>query len=461
MDDLFMIGAAVEIFRGGDLRNPWLVGQLFPSSYYFSQLPLHSWLLAAWLRLCGLGVWPMLSFISLCLVATACALRALFRTVAVRIPLTFAFLITAVPMMQNGLRPEVLGLVWVILGAAMRGRSTFSRYIAASCFGLALLSAARMLPLVVTLVPFTVYRDLDEPGANPTRWWLSRLVRNYGIPWLLAAASLVVLLLCLVGFHILEFWRVFCLTANARIAPFHLRNFGNAPAWLSLAITVVTTLVLGGKPGNARQKALILALVAAALLMFCSGTGLWQLFFFTWLVAAGLLVARTVDGQKWRHLIIGTAALIVMVPLDYSAPLVDVLAGAARKAERPPREAFAMLRARIYAQNANRIRIDSGAARYVFAYDLPAGTLDFSFSEPFPGQAPDDRKAQADGEIWCVSRYPFRHGRSDIVPPLDGPRLLPREAFRYDHILDAIYLYGGDFGNRGMVLTARGLVPLR
>src|SRR5208283_4171360 len=118
IDDLFYCGAALNMAGGGDLSNPllaWYPGQLF-----FYAPPVHSYVLAGWLKFFGISAAALTGFQVTMYFSMAAAVIAILRKNEspgwlewlVPLVVTAAFL-------SSGLRPEPLAAALTMAGFAM------------------------------------------------------------------------------------------------------------------------------------------------------------------------------------------------------------------------------------------------------------------------------------------------------------------------------------------------------
>ena len=120
VDDLFYTGAGINLAQGGDLSNPLLARQEFPSHFFFVYPPLHSYLLAGWLKIFGINALSMTAFVSLMYFITAAATIAiLWRHKA---PLWLEWLAplgVSASLLTVGLRSEPLSIALTMAGFAI------------------------------------------------------------------------------------------------------------------------------------------------------------------------------------------------------------------------------------------------------------------------------------------------------------------------------------------------------
>src|SRR5580704_5304679 len=120
VDDLFYTGAAMNMAQGGDFSNPMLARQEFPSHYFFVYPPLHSHLLAGWLKVFGVNALAMTAFPMLLYFIAAIAAIAILRKHAAPVWLEWlAPLGVSTSLLATGLRSEPLAIALTMAGFAL------------------------------------------------------------------------------------------------------------------------------------------------------------------------------------------------------------------------------------------------------------------------------------------------------------------------------------------------------
>src|SRR5277367_424148 len=79
IDDLFYCGAGLNLAGGGDFSNPLLERQHFPSHYFFLYPPIHSYAIAGWMKMFGIGARSLTGFQNLMYFLTAATTIAILR----------------------------------------------------------------------------------------------------------------------------------------------------------------------------------------------------------------------------------------------------------------------------------------------------------------------------------------------------------------------------------------------
>ncbi len=119
MDDLFYAGAGLNLAAGGDFSNPYLAGQEFPSHYFFVYTPLHSYVLAGWLKVFGISTASMTGFQGVMFFVIAASTLFLLRRHEA--PAWLEWLVplgVCAAFLRGGLRVEALATALTMAGFA-------------------------------------------------------------------------------------------------------------------------------------------------------------------------------------------------------------------------------------------------------------------------------------------------------------------------------------------------------
>jgi len=385
-DDIFFTGAAIELSRGGSLTNPYIPSwnSSYATSYFFFQPPLHSYVLAGWLRLVGISTVSMLSFqwivSGISAISYGVVLRRFHVPTAVVLLSGWLFLVA---LLGRGLRYEPLafGLLWSGLAVFRSG------YFLRELGGLTLLgcsciaspmSALFAAPLLLTLL-------LLPQEAGP-RFPRRRL-------WALSVAGLAAFVITfllfgvLISFHFQEFMRVFFTHAQ------------NAQAQNRVSVAGLAGMFLGGwsKVITLPTYLLWVALLCVGLIrplrrehrLFLIGSAL---------AVGGYIIQYPIRGFHFAYpiawlgilLIVSTrqrpGALFVLASLVFAgscAPSIVALCFQRREASMNHQD----VRSRVAALDPKLpLAIDSVASRYIFDYRLPPQAISWEFRYPPVGE---------------------------------------------------------------------------
>jgi hypothetical protein len=387
VDDLFYAGAGLNLGSGGDLSNPLLARQGFPSHYFFAYPPLHSYLLGGWLKLVGINSFSVTSFqLLMYLITTVCSILVLRRHNAPRwaewlvIPGIWA------AFFNIGLRPEPLSAA--LLASAMAVLECISPRFSVIAIGYLLLAlspiaAPRTLPFALTIGLLSAWHlwTLEEGRG-----------RNILFGGILVGMSVAGLtFLVMIGFRVDEFMTTLLFHASRNTGPklmllqkflFDILGIARLPV-LVASIGATAFLVCFFKERLA-QIGLVLALgfvIDAAL------GGLWH--GTVWYAVLILIFGVAVICERTpRNLArcISLGAFLILLGANIR-PVLGIIGTVSGQISSAPGEAF-LEAANLRPTPKHPLVIDSITARYVYEYKIPPGSLDWSFSAPFPGFAP-------------------------------------------------------------------------
>jgi len=386
VDDLFYTGAGINLAQGGDLSNPLLARQEFPSHFFFVYPPLQSYLLAGWLKAFGVNALSMTAFVALLYFITAAATIAILRRHQAPVWLEWlAPLGVSTSLLAVGLRPEPVSIALTMAGFAFFecGRKRPVSLLLAFCLMVLGASAApRMALFSAALILLSVNRLWVLPTAlRPASF---RLWAAVGAGIILA----ILIFLIQIHFRVGEFWHSFHEHAQ-RVGGRRtnlLLNFLDENAYLTNA-QFPLVLLLAGLMIFAWQKEWCdltrITLVLAGtfpVVALTGGLGAGTL----WYIVLTLLFFAAVVVKNQTAL---ESKLKVVIVLAFCFANIGMLAtvwgllGGKIKSDRGP-EAGVASDARSTPEHP--VLVDSWVARYLFDYKIPAGILDIQFAAPFP-----------------------------------------------------------------------------
>ena len=391
-DDLFYLGAGLNIAQGGDLSNPLIARQEFPSRYFFVYPPLHSCALGGWLKIFGISAGSMTAYaIVNCLIITIATIIVLRRQGAsvwlewfVPPGVIFAFF----PL---GMRAEAIAAALVMVGfalvAGVETRANKGRQFVAYLLIFLGSSAAPRVTLygiaLAMLLAVRFWRQEAEPRSR------SRLLIA-----LAAAATITALVfLLMIDFKVGEFWHNFQYFAAGRVIKNRLHlvfgyylveYLGYVQMLLPLmALMLLGYCVLKPRDGLSRTAIAITATlpVAAVAGVIGSATSWW--IFLVMIFAAGSACKRMTPRSTKGWL---TAIFLMLAIINRKVGLecVGMISG---KIKNDRGDQLAAARA-LQATPEHPLLLDGWVARYVYDYRLPKGVLDLASGTKFPGMTP-------------------------------------------------------------------------
>ncbi len=399
IDDAFYIGAGINLARHGVFSNPLCdcLATIGCSNHFFAYMPLHSYVLAGWLKLAGI------SYLTFHVLYTTLALLVsllLFRffpagnyawLCGLLISLAVFGLLGGV-----GLRPDALGLVFLVLGLDAYRSGNAGTFLLKNFFlGLALITFANVALLALLLSASSlVYQKVirNQPMGKMLAWALA-LAAAYVICFLIFMA-------CIDG-RLLEF--LHCMARSQQMGAggvqhrFHLFTAPGIAKWIVVQtcfLALVSILIFQWRRDPKRREHLFflgLSLAAFFVLGYSSinsATGI-HMWVFGCLIASLFIIAN----EPLKPWVLGVWLLVFAIAAFGHAHVVieDCLA------DQPPgpqkREALLAEIARLDPQ---RLYLDAYAMRELYDYRLPDNAFGYETSAstgwgtPHPGTLPSN-----------------------------------------------------------------------
>jgi hypothetical protein len=386
VDDLFYTGAGINLAQGGDLSNPLLARQEFPSHFFFVYPPLQSYLMAGWLKIFGINALSMTAFVSLLYFITAAATIAILRRH--RAPAWLEWLAplgVSTSLLAVGLRPEPVSIALTMAGFALFecGRKRpVSLLLAFLLMVMGTSAAPRMLLFSGALILLSAKHLWTLPAASRSasfRLWAAVVV---GV----VLAGLIFLVQ--IHFRVGEFWHSFHEHAHrvgGRRVNLLLGFLDESPyltnAQFPLVLLLAGLLVFAWQRQRSDLMRIALVLAATLPLVALSGVlGAGTL----WYIVLALLLFTAAVAKNQPALEMKLKVVVVLAVCFANAGMLATIwgmAGGKIKSDRGP-EAGVAFDARSAPEHA--VLVDSWVARYIFDYKIPAGMLDIQFAAPFP-----------------------------------------------------------------------------
>ena len=386
IDDLFYCGAGLNLAGGGDLSNPLLIRQGFPSHYFFVYPPLQSYLLAGWLRVFGVSAASVLALHAAAFVVIACsAIVILRRNGAPAFLEWLAPLGVSAAFLSPGLRPEAFSVALVMAGFALYEISVGPRFMVTFLsFALIFLggsAAPRMTPFTGMLAACLVLGFFLGPGADENL----RTLRLAAVGTALVFAGLVFLVL--IHFRLGEFLQTFRLHAT-RVTGVRLwqlkiffRPITGVRQWPILAVAAALFVVCFRNPDTNLRRLGLAAGVGFPLGALLGALGHGSAWFASLIIL--VLGAPVLAGlSRTGRLALGGLFLAVFLVANTTTfVLMGGMLSGKVKFHDPPRADVLAIRS----SSEHPALVDSAVARYTFDFRLPQGFIDWNYSAPFPG----------------------------------------------------------------------------
>jgi len=414
-DDLFYVGAGLNLAGGGDYSNPLIVRQEFPSHFFFVYPPLPSYALAAWLKLFGISsasvtAYPILN----CLIITGATIVILRRHKAPvwlewLVPLGVAFV-----FLQLGLRAESTAVALLMAGFALADadlcrRKAWLQFTGFFLMFLGASSAPRMTLFGAGLFSYAGYCAWKNCAKTPQRWSLAgRCLAAF-----LAAGFIF---LFLIDFRIIEFWRDFHYFAAGRVFGGKLKMIAGYLfeylGYLQMPVVLLPLALLLytlNKPKDSLNRPAMFIAATFPFVIWAGGIGsgtAWWAFLIMLLLAGS--IAKNSSRPRAMALLAAITLLLLVIDRKILAQAWGDASGSI-KADQGDELAAAL---RIQPTPEHPVLLDGWVARYVFDYRLPPGSLDLASGTRFPGMTPGAYKIPEDTspqlrpeDIFVVGNY--------------------------------------------------------
>lgn len=401
-DDLFYTGAALHMAAGGDFSNPLIARQMFPSHYFFVYPPLHSYVLAGWLKVFGISCASQTGFMIVnSIIICAATLSILRRRKAPGWALWLVPLGAAFAFLPAGLRPETLATALVMAGFDLSERRATGRWLFGLGFVLMMLGAScapRVTFFAIALAACSAYEGWKELG--PERHWM------VGVWWAGSICFTGLVFLSLIHWRLHEFWVCFHLHASrvsgkplTMLADFRRNVLGIFQLPLVL-LPLGLMLDAIRKPWHRAANAGLFVVIAMVPVILSGGLGhgsIWWIMFPAFIFAA--ICARN-HAPRWNA-VVGTIAVLAFLLADRKifANMYGIVSDNISREMGQQAEQVRSMRT-----EEHPLLVDGAVARYLFDYRLPEGVLDFEFGAPFPGGLPGDisRSELRPGDVYAV-----------------------------------------------------------
>jgi hypothetical protein len=384
-DDLFYTGSSLNLAQGGDLANPLLARQGFPSHYFFLYPPLQSYVTAGWLKIFGISAAAVTALpIFLYFVITAATVAILRKHESPRWLEWLVPLGVAVAFLPAGLRPEPLATALAMAGFALlecgprRAVSFFPGFL---LLFLGASASPRITPFPAALAVFICWRLWPERGdRSPGRW-------NFLLAAALALALAGFSFLWMIHFQLREFLLVFHLHSSrvgeGKLAMLHRfikdQRITVWPLWVLFLFLLAAASRQLKHPLNQLGLLVAFMLPVEAVIADLVPHIMWYMILplFLFLPACLKLASR----RQATLLAAGFFAVFCLANLRTFVNVVGIQTGRINSdLGEQPDQALALR-----STPEHPVLISGDVARYLFNYHIPPGFIDLGFSTPFPG----------------------------------------------------------------------------
>ena len=383
IDDLFFIGAGINLSQFGVFSNPMLERQHFPSELYFVHPPLHSYVIAGWMNTLGINTFSLLAFQAVCYTFICWAtIKILRKYQAPRLIEWLPLLGVITAFISLGLRPEPLSVALTMTGLALlecNGKRSATIF-----FGFLLIflggSAASRLSFFSGALALASFVRLSKDG----------------IPWTrlcgLAGCAMILVILgiaWMIGFQFTEFFKTYLFHAAGRVDGDKIGLFFRFTSSLlgisqwPLLFFWFFSLPLLWHLRSKNPDLVRLGLYSSAAFLALAGIGglghgaIWYVVFILFVLAtaytrqAGPRISAVSQAVLTCILVVACGRYLVELTGMATGNIKSEKIRHKQTSFRKPTPDHPLL-------------IDSATARYVFDYRLPKKVLDWSFAAPFP-----------------------------------------------------------------------------
>jgi len=386
VDDLFFVGVAENLSKGGELSSPVMKAEYFQglqtNKFYFHP-PFYPWLMAFWLKAFPFSQVSLQSFAFVITTLGAFSLVFIGRKLRIdRIPLMALAAIYMVSFARLGLRPEVAAFSFLFLGNAfLLSRTVIGIFMGILCLGLSVLFYAITAPLGLGIIIFSFIFN-DSRKATLTLIYIG--------------SGLASLLLLIFLFGIAIKWD-FCGFTDAFIKTAQSQNPG--PPFSSAKYLRYMELLSTGSKFLPKWP-FLLAGVAALTFATAISFSTLKIRTYLWLLLVGLIGAAGIAHLRSTEISL-LVAWIILFFLISGIPVLWIryvllsltcsMAAAANMnailslalQSNVPTEVLQKANAVLYEKNSRKdMLIDSSIARYILGWKMPNHSYDIHTSRP-------------------------------------------------------------------------------
>ncbi|MDQ8728050.1 hypothetical protein [Bradyrhizobium sp. LHD-71] len=424
VDDMFYLGAGLELGRSGQLINPWLLGHFPGTDHFIVYPPLFFYIVAAWTKILGVSTWALAALWAICsAIATTFFARFLERAFGISIwwPVSQALLFGA--LAYSGFRPEFVGFAFLFAGLyyVFYGQGRAVEAAGVFLLGLSVLAAPVLLGIVFAIAAVWL--------------WHNRRDRRALVSMLFAGVAAGAVMLGMTALMI-----------EGQVAEM-VRAIGyHSQRWILLGETIHEG---GGVRLGYFYFSSMIVLAALAAVKYAFRLPFEKLFLTLCFIVASYPFVKTIHVRPSIELLFRSFMVIGVIveaidvvmrvlakrglgtqlngQLKRLAVAVFVCVTVLGHAYSVVRLQRLQLDGPLVAQTLQRIGekkkeqeiknilVDSLTARLVFDFTLPEGAKDWYFSESFPQYWPPTPSALRSDAIWVVHEQVLYRWTSDLI----------------------------------------------
>ena len=391
--------------NGGELENPWIERQSFPTHEFFIHPPLHSFLIASWCGLFSVHSEALLALQS-CFYFVFCLSLVLILQQFGCPPFFYHLspLIMVASFLDLGLRPEAAAAAFMFFGLAALHFARRSEVGTVIGFLIVFLGGSisgrtALFSLAFAALPFL--RGLGHSG-----WFSTRKLFYLSI----AGAFIAIFInLYLISFDLPGFSRLFLFHAKHRTAVFNFFSWASIRLGFAQVPFVFFAFLFFAVSAFSRSSFRFYQFRCSCLLITCfviygiTGALGHGLFCFVFLLFAMLCsIPRIIHHNKLLLFF-----SFVAIGLSPARSIFPVLASSAGKTEVPKINSDAWNQISLRLPKHLTLLVDSWTMRYLFNYTPPIPVHDWSFSSPFPGTIATETPSQP-SDCWVIGPVSMR-----------------------------------------------------
>ncbi|MCW6036934.1 hypothetical protein K4A83_11760 [Spirulina subsalsa FACHB-351] len=427
-DDLFFIGAAINLAEKGDFVNPLL--SLWSDrtiDRFYVQPPFHSYVLGFWLKLFGVSSSSILAFQVFCFFLFSVFLSLLLKKF--KFPVFTSLAITlcyGLFMFNFGLRQDGLAMIFFTMGLWLLTHKKPLSYFAGFTF---LGSSILTLPVnMVLAIPFGIALVIEQTvqvkRQQPTQ--LKRTITLLSVTWVLAVIFTFSLFLLSVNFELTRFLDDLSWCASLRRQPLNnvipaiwnqMRIGSNSVIYGTLYILLIALQIWVIKQ---RKKQpiflpwfLLISNISLVTMLIVYSNVLTTNFNFLCWVCVIIILSKLNIPKKIRVLITSLAVAIVLI--NYSPTFLALFFQ-----DRTIQPSVKIAQDFVRTHPNMTYSVDAVAARVVFDYNLPEGSVAWEYSGGHIWFFPQTVADKPPGMVWILSRKQAWHLPEELP---DYPRL--------------------------------------
>ncbi len=416
-DDLFFIGAPINLAENGKLLNPLLrFWHERGHDRYFLHPPFYAYTLGAWLGIWGVSANSIIFFQCLCNILTSLCSALILRKY--QFPKLTIYLVTVMYMtggLNIGVRYDTLGITFLLIGTWFLINDNVWRYFGGFCFlGFGILTSPVVMTYAIPFAGALVLKNFLVLNQFSKSYILKRINSL-----ILAFIFTFTLFLIFINFQLTQFlddisWhatisgRVWLLGALIYIWEYLNRN--NNMIFLGIPYLFYFCLLIlcfiQRKNLNNSLKWFVITINIAMffnIAIYVQG-GIYVI----WVWITMILIVTRINLAKKS---LNTFLLIFLIILYFFFQTFTIISILGQKSI--SKDKYAQIRNEVNQMTDKTIFVDEVAARYVFDYRLPKGAINWGASNPPPFVFPTSIKDKKADQVWVISPV-----KSNIVKDL-------------------------------------------